>query len=162
MELLPDMFIKVKKDIEQGRDDMADKVIGKSQELQEVMVKFEDAYIDNFHRRGSTKKPKDVLHSVQMKGKTLEDINMRVDIFKQSLEFLHKEGHRRAKEAYPDLEKYECYISNKRLQSMHEVTLKAWEFMTQWNDRFNKIGQESIKNIGEFHHLLSRTNSEEH
>jgi hypothetical protein len=65
MELLPDLFIKVKKDIEQGREDMADKVIGTSKELQKMMDAFEEAYVDNFHRRGSTKKPKDVLTSVQ-------------------------------------------------------------------------------------------------
>ena len=55
LELLPELFLKVKQDLDKGRDNLATKVISTSKVLYDMIEKFEAAYIDNFHKRASSK-----------------------------------------------------------------------------------------------------------
>lgn len=82
LELLPELFLKVKQDLDKGRDNLATKVISTSKVLYDMIEKFEAAYIDNFHRRASSKKPKEILANIQTKTKTLEEIEEKVSLFK--------------------------------------------------------------------------------
>lgn len=154
LELLPDLFLKVKHDLDKGRNDLAQKVIETSKALLEMTDKFEEVYIDNFHRRASTKKPRDILSNVQAKTKTFEDIQKKSDLFKQSLGFLKAEGDRRVSEMYPDLDQFECHLKMIKLKKMHEVTLKTWEYICTWQERISEVHQSSFKSIGKFYKLI--------
>lgn len=107
LDLLPELFLKVKRDLDKGRDDLATKVIKTSHMLSDMIEKFESAYIENFHTRASTKKPKEILANIQAKSKTLDDIAKKSELFKDSLEFLKSEGDKKVVEAYPNLEEFE-------------------------------------------------------
>ena len=99
--------MKVKRDLDKGRDDLATKVIQTSHMLSEMIEKFGSAYIENFHTRASTNKPKEILANIQAKSKTLNDISKKSDLFKDSLEYLKSEGDKKVIEAYPNLEEFE-------------------------------------------------------
>jgi len=107
LDLLPELFIKVKNGLEHDREDLATKVIETSQELLRKIEQFEDAYIENFHRKASTKKAKDIFINVQAKSKTFNDIQEKSDLFKDCLTFLKAEGDLRVIEMFPDLEQFE-------------------------------------------------------
>ena len=156
LQLLPELFMKVKHDLDVGRENLATKVIETSKTLLEMIHNFEEAYVDNFHKRASTKKPKDILANVQAKSKTFDDIQKKSDLFKSSLEFLKSEGDRRVVQLYPDLEKFECHIQIQRLTKMHESTIKAWEYISIWQDRMDGIAQSNIKIIDSIQSMISK------
>ena len=152
IDLIPDLFLKVKHELDRGRENLATKVIETSKALVEMINKFEEVYVDNFHRRASTKKPKEILTNVQAKSKTFEDIQKKSDLFKESLEFLKAEGDRRVMEMYPDLSQFECQVQIQKLKKMHDSTLKAWQYISNWQDKLSEIHQSSIHDIG--NHIL--------
>lgn len=147
-DLLPQCFMEVKHNLDLGRENLATKVIETSKALLQMTNNFEEAYIENFHRRASTKKPNEILANIQSKTKTLEEIQKKSNLFKQSLEFLRSEGDRRVIELYPDLEQFECHVLIHKIYRMHEDTLKAWEYISIWQDRMENIHQSNIKIIG--------------
>jgi hypothetical protein len=147
IELLPELFVKVRNDLEKGRDNLATKVLDTSQVLSGMIDKFEAAYVDNFHRRASTKKPKEILASVQSKTKALEDITMKTELFKESLEFLKSEGDKKVIEAYPDLNDFECHHKAIKIRQIHDITLKTWQYISIWQDKVSKIHDGNLKII---------------
>ena len=151
LQLLPELFMKVKNDLDIGRENLANKVIDTSQTLLKMISNFEEAYIDNFHKRASTKKPKEILENVQSKNKIFDDIQEKADLFKSSLEFLKSEGDRRVIQLFPDLEQFECQVQIIRLQKMHEATIKTWEYISVWQDKMENISQSNIKIISKQH-----------
>jgi hypothetical protein len=147
-DLLPQCFLEVKHNLDLGRENLAIKVIETSKALLQMTNNFEEAYIENFHRRASTKKPKEILANVQSKSKTLEEIQKKSNLFKQSLEFLKSEGDRRVMELYPDLDQFECHVLINKIRRMHEDTLQTWEYISIWQDRMESIHQSNIAIIG--------------
>lgn len=155
LDLLPELFLKVKRDLDKGRENLATKVIKTSQMLSEMIEKFESAYIDNFHVRASTKKPKDILANIQSKSKTLDDISKKSELFKDSLEFLKSEGDKKVMETYPDLVEFECQQKVAKMTKIHEVTVKAWQYISIWQERVSKIHESNLKIIESILKLIS-------
>jgi len=156
LQLLPELFMKVKNDLDIGRENLATKVIETSKTLLQMIKSFEEAYIDNFHVRASVKKAKETLVNVQSKSKTFDDIQKKSDLFKSSLEFLKSEGDRRVIQLYPDLEQFECHVHIQKLFKMHESTIKTWEYISVWQDQMENISQSNIQIIDFILDMISK------